>query len=114
MNDYKMYDVAFPYIVSFVLEDEHTEVTIKTKTSEKYFGASIEDVPKQKEMSDKHSVGTWAKYMVNHLREKLYDLDINDVVVVVELADADNTVIVPLIVEEAVASLVGANISSIE
>ena len=81
MNDYKMYDVAFPYIVSFVLEDEHTEVTIKTKSSEKYFGASIEDVTKQKEMSDKHSVGTWAKYMVNHLREKLYDLDINDVVV---------------------------------
>ena len=33
---------------------------------------------------------------------------------VVELADADNTVIVPLIVEEAVASLVGANIASIE
>ena len=32
----------------------------------------------------------------------------------VELADADNTVIVPLIVEEAVASLVGAYIASIE
>ena len=81
MNDYKMYDVTFPYTVKFVLEDEHTEVTIKTKSREKYFDSSVEGVTKQKQISDKYSNGAWAKYMVNHLREKMYDLDIDDVVV---------------------------------
>ena len=80
-NDYKMYNVIFPYTVKFVLDDEQTFVTIKTKSCEKYFAANEDGVRKQKELQDKVSIGSWAGYLTKLLQDKIYDLDMKDCVV---------------------------------
>ena len=50
-NPYKVYSVVFPYEVRFTIpEDDHnTEIIIKTKTRETYFGKNKDDVLLQKE-----------------------------------------------------------------
>ena len=76
-NPYQTYRVTFPYQVkfSFPVDDHNTEVIIKTKSVEYYFGKNEQDVVFQKELSDKISDLGMKKHVLKFLENNLWEID---------------------------------------
>jgi hypothetical protein len=77
-NPYRIYSVVFPYEVRFTFpEDDHnTEIIIKTKTKEQFYGQNKEDVLLQKQLSDTHSHESYARYIKDWVSEHMWHVDL--------------------------------------
>ena len=73
-NPYQTYRVTFPYHIKFSFEDDdhNTEVIIKTKSVEYYFGKDKQDVVFQKELSDRISDDGLKKHLLKFIEKRLY------------------------------------------
>ena len=76
-NPYQTYRVTFPYQVkfSFAEDDHNTEVIIKTKSVEYYFGKDEQDIMFQKELSDRISDVGMKKHILKFIENHLWEIE---------------------------------------
>ena len=79
-TSYRPYRIEFPYTCSFSIpEDGHvTRVTIDTRSEEIRYGRSEEDIRQQKLMENEDSRPTYAKHLLEWVRNSIYFLEPRD------------------------------------
>jgi hypothetical protein len=76
----KTFKVDFKYTVKFTLEDDpHTEITISSKSREHYYARNKDEVFLQKGLSDTHVNISLPKYIIDHVEQNLYSVDLSTV-----------------------------------
>ena len=76
-DSYKGYEVTYPYQVKFSFEDDdhNTEVVIKTKSVEYFFGENETDILRQKKIADRFSKKLLSKYILKWIGDRLWTVE---------------------------------------
>ena len=79
-NPFSPYRVEFPYTCSFSIpEDGHiTRVTIKTRSEELRYGRNEKDIRLQKSLENEDGRPTYAKHLLEWVRNSIYFLEPKD------------------------------------
>ena len=82
-NPYRTYSVKFPYQVSFSFpdDDHHTAITTQSTSEILRYGRDQQDVEHQMKLDQNHGEPTYAKHLINWVRDRLWNIDPRDATV---------------------------------
>ena len=82
-NPYHTYSVKFPWQVSFSFADDdyNTTLIIESKSEVLRYGRNEHDIELQMELDLEHSQTTYAKHLINWVRDRIDSIDHREVAV---------------------------------
>ena len=82
-NPYRTYSVQFPYQVSFSFpdDDQHTKITIESRSEILRYGRDEQDVHHQMELDQAHGEPTYAKHLISWISDRLGNINPREVTV---------------------------------